>query len=78
MGSPLKGKEKIMEYSGYGETLLDVALKAARFPHFWINGILCSHTDAIDRWFIGHAERGTVIDVKIGVDDKRTEPGRKG
>lgn len=51
-GRPLNGKDEIMEYSGLRRKALKEAIELAEFPYFMAGGKMCSHTAAIDDWFL--------------------------
>lgn len=53
-GRILIGKKEILDYTTFGRTVLDDCIRNLKFPVFVIgsNRQICSHTDAIERWFL--------------------------
>ncbi len=74
MGEPLYGKDAIIEYTNFKEKALDEAIKLAGFPHFKLGNRLCSHTEAIDRWFVELSLKRVQIGENSGEED---EDGKK-
>jgi hypothetical protein len=50
MGKLLKNKSEIMQYTDFGEHLLDNLAGQYNFPHFKLGNRWLSNTDAIDQW----------------------------